>query len=63
LKALAGKTTLEAEYGTDKNDNAFRAINEEWPVESCLLRPGNIEKGESAKIAFKFLSPLRVFKK
>jgi hypothetical protein len=58
VDALAGKTNLFKEFRLDGNDIVSRALNDGWVIESCSLKPGNIEAGEAPKIVIGLSPPI-----
>jgi len=58
VDALAGKTNLFREFRLDGNDIVSRALNEGWAVESCSIKPGDIEAGETPKVVIGLSPPI-----
>lgn len=58
VDALAGKTNLFKELRLDENHIVSRALNDGWAVESCSLKPGDIEAGEAPKVVIGLSPPI-----
>ncbi|QSA95810.1 hypothetical protein [Methylococcus sp. EFPC2] len=57
IDSLAGKTSLQNEYGDGKDDWMLRCLYEGWVVRSCSFKNGDIEKGEAPKVVLELEPP------
>lgn len=57
IDALAGKKSLPDAYRLPKNHQISRVLNDGWVIESCSLKEGNLEDGETSKIVLELVPP------
>jgi len=55
MDVLAGKTSLIKACDLSEDDPIAKALQEEWVVESCSLKSGNIESGEASKVVLELI--------
>ena len=61
IDILAGKTTLDKEYGLNEEDDPLRILHEGWEVKSCSLKDADLEAGEASRIVFELIPPASLF--